>query len=57
MKESNNKINMDTPETIGGGCMTGRVPSEQEFKELEAFFANRKVSKKDGKKQKTLQKS
>ena len=45
MKSKVNNKQVDyTPETINGACMTGRIPTEKEFKEMEVFFAKRKAS-------------
>jgi len=35
-----------TPENVGGGCMTGRVMSDTEAKEISSFISQYKDKKK-----------
>ena len=39
-------LNVDTPETVTGACMTGRIPSKAELKEMEILVEELKAKSK-----------
>lgn len=45
VKKSIKKVSY-TPENVGGGCMTGRVMSDAEAKDISSFIAQYKEKKK-----------